>query len=387
MFVVDEITKSLLTSFNKNDFSGYDPFDHLNSKLFNLTPFKYSKICKLIFTQIGKRSFLNFRNLLLVPKSRNAKGIALVVLGLIEDYKRTNDQFYLDKAKNLVNWLLANTSDKNKWKYNCWGYNFEWQAKAFNVPLGSPNIVTTYFASLAIYKLGFLINDNNLQEQALNSAFFMQEHLMKKVNNNYVFNYVPNYDAFVHNANLFGAYWCLLSGKKNNDSDLVDKSLSAIDFTINDQNSDGSWVYGHQSHHKWIDSFHTGYNLELIYEINKILDKSKYREVINLGYQYYLKKFITIDSKVKYFNNSLYPLDVHSYAQAIITIKKLDPSNTDLLNKIVKSLIKEMYLDKKKRFSYQKGKFLRNNINYFRWTQAWAYYSLSLYNNISNEKN
>jgi len=46
-----------------------------------------------------------------------------------------------------------------------------------------------------------------------------------------------------------------------------------------------------------------------------------------------------------------------------------------------------MYLDKKKRFSYQKGKFLRNNINYFRWTQAWAYYSLSFYNNQLNEKN
>jgi len=382
-----KINNNLLKSFFKNDFQGYDPFDSLNSKLFQSSPFKNSKFCKLAFTQLGKRSFLNFRKLLLIPKSRNAKGIALVILGLIEDFKRTKEYYYLENAKKLVNWLLLNTCDKNKWKYNCWGYNFEWQAKAFNVPLGSPNIVTTYFVSLAIYKFGVLINDSSLQEQALNSAFFMQEHLMKKVNNNYVFNYVPNYDAFVHNANLFGAYWCLLSGKKNNYSNLVDKSLSAIDFTINDQNSDGSWVYGHQSHHKWIDSFHTGYNLELIYEINKILDKSKYREVINLGYQYYLKKFITIDGKVKYFNNSLYPLDVHSYAQAIITIKKLDPSNTDLLNKIVKSLIKEMYLDKKKRFSYQKGKFLRNNINYFRWTQAWAYYSLSFYNNQLNEKN
>ena len=382
-----KINNNLLNSFFKDDLKGYDPFDHLNSKLFNLTPFKYSKFCKLIFTQLGKRSFLNFRNLLLVPKSRNAKGIALVVLGLIEDYKRTNDQFYLDNAKNLVKWLLANTSDKNKWKYNCWGYNFEWQAKAFNVPLGSPNIVTTYFVSLAIYKFGVLINDNSLQEQALSSAFFMRENLIRNVNNNYVFNYVPNYDAFVHNANLFGAYWCLLSGKINNDRDLVDKSISALEFTVNDQNSDGSWIYGHQSHHKWIDSFHTGYNLELIYEINKILDISKYREVINLGYQYYLEKFITMDGRVKYFNNSLYPLDVHSYAQAIITIKKLYPSNTDLLDQIVKSLIKEMYLDKKKRFSYQKGKFFKNNINYFRWTQAWAYYSLSLYNNKSNEKN
>jgi len=382
-----KINNNLIKSFFKNDFQGHDPFDSLNSKLFQSSPFKNNKFCKLVFTQLGKRSFFNFRKLFLIPKSRNAKGIALVILGLIEDFKRTKEDYYLENAKMLVDWLLRNTCDKNKWKYNCWGYNFEWQAKAFNVPIGTPNVVTTYFVSLAIYKLGLLTKDSSLQEQALNSAFFMQKNLIRKVDKNYVFNYVPNYDAFVHNANLFGAYWCLLSGKKNNDSGLVDKSISAIEFTINDQNSDGSWIYGYQSHHKWIDSFHTGYNLELIYEINKILDKSEYREVINLGYEYYLEKFISIDGRVKYFNNSLYPLDVHSYAQAIITIKKLDLSNTDLLNKIVKSLIKEMYLEKKKRFRYQKGKFLRNNINYFRWTQAWAYYSLSLYNNQLNEKN
>ena len=382
-----KINNNLLKSFFKNDFQGYDPFDSLNSKLFQSSPFKNSKFCKLVFTQLGKRSFFNFRKLLLIPKSRNAKGIALVILGLIEDFKRTKEDYYLENAKILVDWLLANTCDKNKWKYNCWGYNFEWQAKAFNVPLGTPNIVTTYFASLAIYKFGVLIKDNNLQEKALNSAYFMSENLIKKVKDYYVFNYVPNYDAFVHNANLFGAYWCLLSGKKINDNDLVYKSISAIQFTINDQNSDGSWIYGHQSHHNWVDSFHTGYNLELIYEINKILNKSEYKEVINLGYQYYLKKFITNDGKVKYFNNTLYPLDVHSYAQAIITIIKLDPSNTDILNIIVKSLIKEMYIESEKRFRYQKGKFFSNNINYLRWTQAWAYYSLCKYNNLLNEKN
>ncbi len=214
---ITKINSDLLESFKKNDFKGYDPFDSLNSKLFQSSFFKNNKFCKLVFTQLGKKSFINFRKLLLIPKSRNAKGIALVILGLVENFRRTKEDYYLDNAKILVDWLLANTCDKNKWKYNCWGYNFEWQAKAFNVPLGTPNIVTTYFVSLAIYKFGLLIKDNNLQDEALNSAYFMSENLIRKVKDYYVFNYVPNYDAFVHNANLFGAYWCLLCGTKNND--------------------------------------------------------------------------------------------------------------------------------------------------------------------------
>ena len=51
------------------------------------------------------------------------------------------------------------------------------------------------------------------------------------------------------------------------------------------------------------------------------------------------------------------------------------------------SLIEQMYLSNSKRFIYQKGRYLFNKINYFRWTQAWAYYSLSTYNNFISEKN
>jgi len=382
-----KINSDLLEGFIKDDFKGHDPFDYLNSKIFQFLPLKYSKLCKLIFIQFGKRSIINLRDILLNQKSRNAKGLALVVLGLIEDYKRTKEDFYLVNAKKLVDWLLDHSCDKTKWNYNCWGYNFEWQARAFSVPLGTPNMVTTYFVSLAIYKFGILTNNENLQEEALSSAYFMKEKLMSKNNENYVFNYVPNYKAFVHNANLFGAYWCLLSGTKNGDKDLIDKSISAINFTVKDQKSDGSWAYGHQSHHQWIDSFHTGYNLEILNEINDVLNNRNYKKAIYSGYKYYLNKFILNDGRIKYYNNAIYPLDVHSYSQAIILIKKLDPKNFSLSDKIVNSLIENMYLIKNKRFRYQKGKYLSNNINYFRWTQAWAYYSLSLYNNKINEKN
>ena len=112
MIDLSSINSNLLKSFIDNDFSGHDPFDSLNSKIFNLTPLKYSKIAKLIFTQLGKRSPINLRNLLLVPKSRNAKGVALIILGLIENFKISNDDYYLDQAKTLVDWLILNKCEK-----------------------------------------------------------------------------------------------------------------------------------------------------------------------------------------------------------------------------------------------------------------------------------
>lgn len=375
------ITSNLFKKFQNENFCGYDPFDFLNSKVFKYFPFSNFKLTKLIFTQFGKRFFINLRPLFFVSKSRNPKGIALVILGLIENYNRTKNVDFLSDAKYLVNWLLNSKCDKKKWKFNCWGYNFQWQAKAFNVPLGTPNIVTTYFASLAIYKLAKALNDNKLLNEALESAYFINHFLLHADDSGLRFNYVPNSSSFVHNANLFGAHLCILAGTIKNDKKLIYNSVNAIKYSLKDQKKNGSWVYGNQTHHQWIDSFHTGYNLELLYEINNILKNEKYLQAINLGYKYYLDTFIMKDGRVKYYDKSLYPLDVHSYSQAIITIKKIEPNNKKVLNKIVNSLINEMYLTKEERFIYQKRNFFSNKIDYFRWTQAWAYYSLCFYNN------
>ena len=46
---------------------------------------------------------------------------------------------------------------------------------------------------------------------------------------------------------------------------------------------------------------------------------------------------------MKYYNNSIYPLDVHSYSQAILTILEIDRSQKEMLTKIIKSLFQEMY--------------------------------------------
>ena len=79
------LNKDLLNNLRKEDFKGYDPFDFLNSKIFQLTPFKYSKWFRLAWLQLGKHLPLNLRPLLLVQKKRNPKGIALIISGLIQD--------------------------------------------------------------------------------------------------------------------------------------------------------------------------------------------------------------------------------------------------------------------------------------------------------------
>ena len=141
------INQDVLSSAQQDDYSGQDPFDSLNSKFFTIFPKLKKGLFGLAWTQLNKRSIINVRPLLGVPAMRNPKGIGLFILGLLEDYQRTQENHYLTEATTLADWLLTQQSDKNIWQHACWGYHFDWNARAFFVPKGKPNIITTIYVA------------------------------------------------------------------------------------------------------------------------------------------------------------------------------------------------------------------------------------------------
>jgi hypothetical protein len=64
---------------------------------------------------------------------------------------------------------------------------------------------------------------------------------------------------------------------------------------------------------------------------------SDFDACIRRGYEYYVANFICDDGTVKYYNNNLYPIDMHSFAQAIVTLLKVGktPSDLAVCNKII----------------------------------------------------
>mgnify|MGYP000698078570 FL=1 len=153
------LNKDVLASVQRNSYAGQDPFDGLNSHLFKPVPKLRKGLFGLVWIQLHKRSIFNLRKLLAVPAGRNPKGIGLFILGLLEDYKRTNNNSHLNEAIKLGDWLLTQQSNlsvegRATWQHACWGYHFDWNARAFFVPKGKPNVITTIYVSQALYALG-----------------------------------------------------------------------------------------------------------------------------------------------------------------------------------------------------------------------------------------
>ena len=382
-----QINAEVLKVAQADAYAGYDPFDSLNSRLLKATPIYRSQWVRLAWLQLGKRSPINLRPLLCVPKKRNPKGIGLFILGLLEDYRRTNEVPYLDEARELANWLLSQRSDTAQWSHSCWGYHFDWQARAFYVPAGKPNIITTCYVARALFELGTLIGDQHLLDVALDTARFIAQHLYTEADGRAFYAYIPGETAFVHNASLWGAAWCAFAGQQLGDSLLVEQALRVARQSVNEQAVDGSWVYGARHHHQFIDGFHTGYNLEALCMLRSSLHTDELDACIRKGYRYYAETFFEADGTAKYYNSSRYPLDMHSFAQGVFTLLKVGGTAADLAlcDKVVNRAIELLYLPTRGQFAYQKTRWLTNRINYTRWTQAWAYYSLAFYNRYRAE--
>lgn len=381
---IRRVTAKLYSLSGSQGFSGYDPFDGLNSRVFDWIPSLRKGIIGLAWIQGHKRSAINLRPLLGVPKARNPKGIGLFILGMLEDYQRTEDNSYLKEAQELADWLLTQQSDKSVWNHACWGYHFDWNARAFYVPKGKPNVITTIYVAQALYALGTQINNQQYVETAFDAANFIVETLYSEHDGRQFFAYIPGEEAFVHNASLWGAAWVAFVAAKTGNQSYKDLAVKVARQSVREQGNDGSWVYGARHHHQFIDGFHTGYNLEALDLIRKSLKTDEFDSAIDSGMEYYKRELIEDDGTAKYYHNNRYPLDMHSVTQAVITLIKVsgDPQDIKLAGKIIEKSIEELFMPDKGRFVYQKHKRFTNKVDYMRWTQAWVYYSFSMYNHV-----
>jgi hypothetical protein len=377
--------KSVLKYAQAFNYEGYDLFDGLNSQLLKSTVFYRSRYFRLAWIQFCKKSPVNVRPLLGVSKGFNPKGGALFLMGLIQLFEAYGEETYSNEAYILFQRLRHNVLTRTIG--NAWGYNFDWQARAFFVPEGTPNLVTSVFVGRALIAYYRCFNDPQALELALGvTDFILSEMICHEDELLLCFRYIPAKDAEVHNANLLAASYlaetlCFLPESRQRP--IRQKILKAVRFSIADINPDGSWPYGTLSFHRWVDNFHTGFNIESLQTIQDCLKLDDYAGVLDQVIEYYLDNMFDEAGLPKYYNDQLYPVDVHVLAESIIILRLLRQrgyqGNASRRLLIEKSLIDLLvqFQDVKGYFYYQKSSRGWNKIPYIRWGQAWMFYALA----------
>jgi len=362
-------------------YKGYDPYDGLNSTVFQSLPLlNRNKYARLVWIQFFKLFPLNLRKLVGIKKEYNPKalGLFLSVYCNLSEMRTGND--YSDKISFFHKQLLSLIS--LNWSGACWGYNFDWQAKAFYQPKHTPTVVATSFISNAFLDAYELTKSPEYLEIARSSCDFIIKDLNRTWDSNgdFAFSYSPLDNSVVFNASLLASRLLARVYEKTKEDNLLSIARKSVSFCCNHQKTDGSWSYGTADFHRWIDNFHTGYNLECISDYMKFSGDKSYENNLRKGFDYYINTFFTEKGISKYYNNSVYPVDIHAPAQLVITLSKLNKFEEyrALLDNVLGWTIENMQ-SPKGYFYYRKNRFYKSRISYMRWAQAWMFYALSEY--------
>jgi hypothetical protein len=368
------------------NFAGYDPFDGLNSRLFQSSPLKYSRFARLAFLQMVKRSAKNLRPALKIEKGVNAKGIALFASAELSRFRATGSSIHAENAKKLLEKLLTlkisiqNPKSKIQ-NRTAFGYNFDWQSRAFFAPEGTPTIVPTAFAAAAFLEGFELFGDEIYLETVKEICAFITEDLNRigESDEEVCFSYTPIDKNVIFNASLLAGEVLAKTGVILGEESYLKLAERAANFVIARQNENGAWAYGAKSKYAWVDNFHTAYVLLSLFRLQKLIPDFRCDETIKKGLDYWLENFFLSNGTPKYYDQETFPVDIHSASAAIAALAELNAFDGRCLpqaEKVARWTIENMR-DRDGFFYYQKRKDTIVKTSFIRWSNAWTAYALA----------
>jgi hypothetical protein len=372
-------TRKLLAYCRGNDWAGYDPYDALNSEVFKALPLLNARLPRLTLTQVMKRSPVNLRRVMRIPKTQNPKAMALFLLAFL-NLAKTEPDDQDDLARLMIERLIALRSPgMPHW---CWGYSFPWQTRTIVVPVAAPNLVCTTFVAGALLDAYEQRGDSRCLSMAVSaSEYILDELYWEDGDSGCGFSYPqPRLRSQTHNANLLAAALLCRAYKHTGEEKFLTPALKAARYSVAKQQADGSWRYGEGPSQGWIDNFHTGYNLCALESIGRSADTTEFESTLRRGFEFYRSHFFREDGVARYFHNRTYPIDIHSVAQSIITLlafKHLDSDNIRLAHTVLRWAMDHMW-DDRGFFYYRVLRFGTIRTSYMRWSQAWMLLAMSV---------
>jgi hypothetical protein len=371
----------LFTWCRARDFAGYDPFDGLNSRLFQATPLKHSRTARLLWTQLFKRSPYTLRSLARLAPERNAKGIALFALAALARYRTSNTKETEVEARELLDDLMAMRLPG--FSGAAWGYNFDWQGRAFFAPRGTPSLVPTAFAARALIEAAEVFGPGDYLPFARTICDYILNDLNRtaETSDEVCFSYSPLDHTRVFNASLLAAEALAALGKLSHEPSLSEWARRAARYVVRRQRADGSWAYGADDYQSWTDNFHTAF---ILTSLSRIIDscesaREEFGPALVRGYEFWRERFFLPNGWPKYFPDRLYPVDVHSAGAALVTLVELRGQlpGTLAVAETVATWAIENLRSPRGFFYYQRRRFFTNRIPYMRWSESWMAYGLA----------
>lgn len=368
----------LMEWVEQRDYAGWEPYDFPNSPVLSWKIFARFPLNWLVI-QAGKQlGSVALRTALRIPSSKNPKALALFASGYCDLARSGHD------TQMQVEYLRAELSrlrSPDERDY-CWGYDWPYVSlRGSTMQRFSPNAVATVTCGEALLDMWQVFGDTKALEMAKSVGIFIVTRLNRTVDrpNQLCFSYTPSNFTQIYNSSALCSAFLARLGAMTGSTEYTSLAQRGIRYLADAQRQDGSWPYGAGRSQGWVDSFHTGFNLSALSAYESASQDRSFSPVLKVGFDYYIRSFFGADGEAKYYPNSVYPIDIHSCSQALLTLTDFAARNQEASHMALKVLhwTEANMQSPEGFFFYQYHRWWLNRVPYMRWAQAWMFRALA----------
>ena len=371
-----EIVSNMHKWFIETKYKGIDPyqidekaFKKINNSLFVGLLRKY---LKPFHGYIPNKVFSNN------PSIYHSKALGLIISGNSYLYKITGFAEYLEENEKII--CLLKKERSSGFKNFCWGVPMD-TGNDPRYPKYTPFVCVTSPIAHCLIDYYLIVKDNEILGICKSAAhYLMYENGFDQIYEDIISVYYSPLDRkYVYNSNIMAASFLYRLNEVEENEETIRFADQLINFVLTGQSKDGSWIYADSQSGKQIktiDNRHTGFVLEHLSIIYKIIKNQEVKKALESGCDYYLNNLFN-GNIPKWSPSQTYPIDIHDVAQAIITltqIRELEKARSVIdfaINKMSNG-VDEFY------YKYFKNGKLNKTV-FFRWGQAWMYKALVKY--------
>jgi len=312
-----------------------------------------------------------------VRPQESTKGRGYMAWGYLNMLKLTGDHQYKDKAVRCLQWLAENKAPG--FSQYSWGNHFPFSGRGVRLSKLEPIIVWSSLIGQAFLDAYEILEERKHLEIAISICDWILNLPRERTDSGACLSYVAYGQISIHNSNMLGAAMLARTARfAGGDRTLLEVAREAMRYSCSRQLPDGSWYYGESSKFRWIDNFHTGYNLDSVKCYIENTHDRCFEENLRRGFEYYRENFFEQNGRPKYYHNRLYPVDIQCASQAIDTLayfSDYDDSSLGLALKVAEWTVENMH-DKRGYFYYRELPGMKVKTPMMHWGQATMYKAL-----------
>jgi rhamnogalacturonyl hydrolase YesR len=359
-----------------HNYQAYEPFDGLSSPLRALT--FGNLLMERLLMQAVRQSPINLRPLVGIKPLPSTKGRGYMAAGYLTMYRLTGDETYRRKAVGCLEWLMEHKSPKFS-EYS-WANHFDFSGRGGGYKKHESIIVWSSLIGQAFLDGFEILGERRYLEVADSVCRWILALPRERTESGACLSYFAIGQASVHNANLLGGAVLARTWRHTRNPQYLSVAADAIRYTCSRQRPDGSWWYAEPEKYHWIDSFHTGYNLDSVKCYIENTGDETYRAGMLKGLEYYTRHFFRADGCPRYYHERTQPIDSQCAAQAIETLSifsEMAPDCATLADRVAAWTIRNMQA-RDGHFYYRLYPIVRAKTPMLHWAQATTYRALTL---------